>query len=144
MSMVGKVSPDSETAAVGFVVPADAEQLIMVRALTETIALVGDFGIDEATDIRLAVDEVVSALVLDAAPGSSIECGFTASESAMQVRVAGVTTTADGPDTNGFGWHIVSTLTEWASTSTADYDEALAGYPAVVEFRWARGGTDVE
>ncbi|NKY86210.1 ATP-binding protein [Nocardia veterana] len=141
--MVEKVSPDAGTTAVGFQVPALVEQLVMVRALTETVALVADFGIDEATDIRLAVDEVVSALVVDAAPDTVIDCSFTAGESTMDVRVAAVATTADGPDTGSFGWHIVTTLTEWVRTDTSDYDEAVGGYPTVVEFRWARGGTDV-
>ncbi len=141
--MVEKVSPDAGTTAVGFQVPAVAEQLIMIRALAETVALVADFGIDEATDIRLAVDEVVSALIVDAATTSVIDCTFTASDSTMDVRVAAVTTSADGPDTSGFGWHIVSTLTQWVRTSNSDYDESAGGYPTVVEFRWARGGTDV-
>ncbi len=144
MGMVEKVSPDAGTTAVGFQVPADAAQLMMVRALTETVALVADFGIDEATDIRLAVDEVVSALIVDAAAGSVIDCTFTASENTMDVRVAAVTTTAGGPDANSFGWHIVSTLTQWVKTESSDYDAAVGGHPTVVEFRWARGGTDVD
>ncbi|MEV5649645.1 anti-sigma factor [Nocardia sp. NPDC052254] len=141
--MVEKVSPEAGTTAVGFRVPAVAEQLIMLRALTETVALVADFGIDEATDIRLAVDEVVSALIVDAVTTSVIDCAFTAGDSTMDVRVAAVTTSADSPDTTGFGWHIVSTLTQWVHTSNSDYDESAGGYPTVVEFRWARGGTDV-
>ncbi|AHH16804.1 putative anti-sigma factor [Nocardia nova SH22a] len=141
--MAEKVSPEAGTTAIGFRVPAVADQLIMTRALTETVALVADFGIDEATDIRLAVDEVVSALIVDAVAGSEIDCTFTAGESTMDVRVAAVTTGADCPDTGGFGWHIVSTLTQWVHTSNSGYDESAGGWPTVVEFRWARGGTDV-
>ncbi|MEU6558763.1 ATP-binding protein [Nocardia nova] len=141
--MAEKVSPEAGTTAIGFRVPAVADQLIMTRALTETVALVADFGIDEATDIRLAVDEVVSALIVDAVAGTEIDCTFTAGESTMDVRVAAVTTGADCPDTSGFGWHIVSTLTQWVRTSNSGYDESAGGFPAVVEFRWARGGTDV-
>jgi serine/threonine-protein kinase RsbW len=57
------------TTTVGVRVPADLEQLLMLRALAETVSLIADFALDEVTDIRLALDEVATSLILDAVPG---------------------------------------------------------------------------
>ncbi|WP_280182316.1 anti-sigma factor [Nocardia cyriacigeorgica] len=125
-------------------VPAAMENLMMLRALTETVALVGDYAVDQAADIRLAVDEVVTALVLDAVGDSMIDCAFYPHRPGMDVRVSAVLTVADAPDENSFGWHVLTTLTDQVSVERDGYDEAVGGYPVVVEFRCATGSVDVD
>lgn len=68
--------PMTDTSVVGIRIPAELGQLTMLRALAETVALIGDFALDEVTDIRVAVDEVATALIVAAVPGSGIGCDF--------------------------------------------------------------------
>ncbi|WP_040793761.1 ATP-binding protein [Nocardia paucivorans] len=133
-------SSSAQTNTIGVRVPAVYEQLVMLRALAETVALIADFGLDEVADMRLALDEVATALLQDAAPDSELDCAFAYDESSMDVTVSAVTVSAAGPDEDSFGWHIVSTLTDRISTTIGSHDPAAGGYPTVVRFRWSRAG----
>ncbi|WP_280268210.1 anti-sigma factor [Nocardia wallacei] len=108
--------------------------------MTETIALLADFGIDEVTDIRLATEEVATALVRDAVPGSELDCSFRYDGAAMDVLVSAVTGSGARPDPDDIGWHIVSALTDTLEFFVGPYDYGLGGYPTVAEFHWTRGG----
>ncbi|MFC9434022.1 anti-sigma factor [Nocardia sp. NPDC057030] len=114
----------------------------MLRALAETVALIADFALDEVTDIRLALDEVATSLILDAVPGSSLECEFTYDTNQMFVHVASVAASESVVGQAGFGWHIVRTLTHSITATQAPFDGARSGYPTVVEFSWIRGAAD--
>ncbi|WP_406230895.1 ATP-binding protein [Nocardia sp. NBC_01009] len=123
-------------------VPALLDQLVMLRALAETVALIADFGLDEVTDIRLALDEIATELILDAVADTTIDCRFTYRESAMLVRVSSVAASNTVPGQGSFGWHIVRTLTDTVHAVQAPLDAATGGYPTVVDFHWVRGGSD--
>ena len=47
-------------------IPADLSQLFVLRSLAATLALREDFDLDQVEDVKLAVDEMCSALVLRA------------------------------------------------------------------------------
>ncbi|WP_336081980.1 anti-sigma factor [Nocardia sp. SSK8] len=123
---------------VGFQVPAELDQLTMAHAVAETILLVGGFALDEVTDLLLALDEVVTALVLASVPGTRIDCAFTGGDGVLGARAATVARTPDSIDEDAFGWHVVATLTDTLRTEYGHYDSARGGYPATVEFGWIR------
>ncbi|MET7767735.1 anti-sigma factor [Nocardia sp. NPDC005366] len=124
-------------------VPAQLEQLAMLRALVETVAFMADFAVDEVTDIRLALDEIATGLILDAVPDSTLDCCFTYRDSAaMHVRVHSVSASRTPPSQDSFGWHIVRTLTRSVNAVQAEFSADRGGYPVVVDFEWSRGGTD--
>lgn len=130
----------SATAAttIGVRVPARPEQLTMLRALAETVGHIADFAIDEVADIRLALDEVATALVLDAVPDSDLDCELDYGRDRMTVRVRGLTLSKDAVAQTGFGWHIVRTLTESVEAVQEPYDIAAGGYHTAVDFDWSR------
>ena len=130
------------TTTIGVRVPAELDQLTMLRALAETVALIADFAIDEVVDIRLALDEVATSLILDAVPGSTLDCEFTYNETEMFVRVASAAVSETVVGQAGFGWHIVRTLTQSIAAVQEPFDSVVSGYPTVVDFAWARGGAD--
>ncbi|WP_433655322.1 anti-sigma factor [Nocardia sp. CA-128927] len=132
----------TETTTIGVRIPAQLEQLTMLRALAETVALIADFALDEVTDIRLALDEVATSLILDAVPGSGLECEFTYDTNQMFVHVASVATSESVVGQAGFGWHIVRTLTHSIAAAQAPFDGVVSGYPTVVDFSWIRGASD--
>ncbi|WP_067542677.1 ATP-binding protein [Nocardia crassostreae] len=132
----------TDTSAIGIRIPADVEQLTMLRALAETVALVADFALDEVTDVRVALDEVATALIVSAVPGSCVDCDFGFDEYRMRVRVAAVVIDNEAMDKAGFGWHVLQTLTESLTAQTGSFDPISGGYPTVVEFSRTRGESD--
>ncbi|NEW39772.1 ATP-binding protein [Nocardia cyriacigeorgica] len=130
------------TTTVGVRVPADLEQLLMLRALAETVSLIADFALDEVTDIRLALDEVATSLILDAVPGSELTCEFSYGDNRMTVAVISVAATESLGERHSFGWHIVRTLTESIVTEQQPFDDVAGGYPTTARFTWVRGGSD--
>ncbi|WP_330230794.1 ATP-binding protein [Nocardia sp. NBC_00508] len=132
----------TETTTIGVRVPAQLEQLTMLRALSETVALIADFALDEVTDIRLALDEVATSLILDAVPGSMVDCEFTYDADKMFVHVSAVAVSESVIGQAGFGWHIVRTLTDSIAAAQGSYDGMLGGYPTVIDFSWVRGAAD--
>jgi serine/threonine-protein kinase RsbW len=123
-----------ETTTVGFRAPARVDQLPMVRSLGETVLLHADFTLEEVADIRLALNEVATALILDAVPGSTIGCTFSYSADRVVVRVSStaVSKAEAGPDQ--LSWYVVATLTESLSASQTAFDADIGGYPTEVEF----------
>ncbi|AVH25575.1 ATP-binding protein [Nocardia cyriacigeorgica] len=138
---VSRITADPTT-TVGVRVPAELDQLLMLRALTETVSLIADFALDEVTDIRLALDEVATSLILDAVPGSELTCDFNYGDNRMTVAVTSVAATESVGERHSFGWHIVRTLTESISTEQRPFDQNAGGYPTTARFTWVRGGSD--
>ncbi|AFU04494.1 anti-sigma factor [Nocardia brasiliensis] len=132
----------TETTTVAVTVPATPEQLTMLRALAETVLLIADFGLDEVTDIRLALDEIATVLLQDAVPESTISCAFTYREGVLKAVIQAVGRSETEVGAGSFGWHIVQTLTDSVTATRAPFDAAVDGYPTVVEFVWARGELD--
>ncbi|MFJ1460521.1 anti-sigma factor [Nocardia wallacei] len=134
--------PVTPTRTIGVRIPADFEDLALLRAVTETVALFADFAMDQVVDIRLAVEEVATALVQDSVRDTELDCAFEYDRAGMRVRVAAVTNSDKGPDEGGMGWHIVSTLTDSLTTSVDPYDSALGGHRAIIEFCCTAAVTD--
>ncbi|MFF0490302.1 ATP-binding protein [Nocardia sp. NPDC004068] len=132
----------AQTSSVGIRVPAHLGQLTMLRALAETVALIADFALDEVTDIRVALDEIATALIAEAVPGSAVDCDFAYDDGRMTVRVAGVASVSDALDENSFGWHVLQTITDTISSETEPFDAVRNGFPILVEFSRARGEAD--
>ncbi|MBB5915191.1 serine/threonine-protein kinase RsbW [Nocardia transvalensis] len=143
MSVSDRTSrPEVGTRTIAVQVRAEYEELAMLRAVAETVALFADFGIDRVVDIRLAVEEVATAIVQDGVADSELDCAFGYGDGSMRVRIAGVTASDTGPDRASLGWHIVATLTDSLSTSVGPFDSALGGHRTIVEFEWGTAATD--
>ncbi|GAB2661159.1 anti-sigma factor [Nocardia goodfellowii] len=122
--------------------PAQFEQLTMLRALAETVSLIADFALDEVTDIRLALDEVATSLIMEAVPESTLDCEFTYDDRQMFVHVASISSSEAVVGQAGFGWHIVRTLTASIAAVQEPFDATVGGFPTTVDFSWVRGVAD--
>ena len=98
---------------------ADADQLPVVRAVAETLAVLGDFTLDDIADIKLAVDEVCSQLIAGAVPSAELTCSFVVGESGMQITTTSVVHEGRVPKSDSFGWHVLQTLTDSISLSAS-------------------------
>ncbi|MCX4095258.1 ATP-binding protein [Nocardia sp. alder85J] len=146
---------DAQTAAEGFEVsmpaylgefrsrvPAVVGQLSMLRAVAETVLLTADFTLDVVTDVRVALDEVATALILAADSGRQIECEIRYDAHGVDVRVSLVARTETALEDDSFGRHIVAALTDRLETSCGPFDPDLGGYPVVVRFARQRDVDD--
>lgn len=94
---------------------ADLRNLPILRSLAASIASQVEFDVDAIADLRLAVDEACSTLIDAARAGSPVVCRFSVEESVVLRFDGAVMSTHTEPvNTNGFGWHVLSTLTSSA------------------------------
>ncbi|MGW4532383.1 anti-sigma factor [Nocardia sp. NPDC004340] len=119
---------------VGVRVRADAGHLEMLRAIAETVMLTADFTIDVAIDMRVALDQVATAMILAAVPSAGLDCEFRYDEQRVRIRVTSVIGTGGGLIEHSFGWHFVESLTDSITVDTDEFDVVQRGYPVVVEF----------
>lgn len=101
--------------------PAEPDQLSLLRTITGAIAMRADFDLDAIADLKIAVDEACSMLIMLAAKASVLQCTFGTDEHAITV-TAQVAADDDRPvDETAFGWHVLSTLTDsvgWTKTDS--------------------------
>lgn len=106
------------TAAVSVEVrlPADLSQLFVLRSLAATLAFREDFDLDEVEDVKLAVDEMCSALVIRARVGELLTCRFEAAPQAVGVLASVGSDHSDPIRENTFGWRVLAALTNDLTT----------------------------
>lgn len=121
-------------------VRADAGQLSVTRAVVAALAAQQDFDLDSIADIRLAIDESCSRLIMRATKDARMVCTFRTSDDVLHVSVT--TTTEDGADLDpgGFGWHVLNALTD--SVSTTQHSDAHGVVSTTIEFSKSKHGWD--
>lgn len=137
MTGVGKIEEleRNSGAPVELRVVADAEQLPVVRAVAETLAVLGDFTLDDIADIKLVVDEVCSELIAGALPGAELTCAFTVSESGIRISSSSVLVPDQVPKSDSFGWHVLQTLTDSIAMSEQSTQSGMSVSVDVVKRR---------
>ena len=105
---------------VSVVVPNDLDRLPVLRSIATAVAVSADFDIDTVADFRMAVDEMVSAIVGHARPDGAVTVEFLADGNSVTVR--GVAAAADPApvDEDSFGWRVLSALVDTASVSVGE------------------------
>jgi serine/threonine-protein kinase RsbW len=100
------------SSAVELQVPAEVDQLAVVRTVAEAVTARADFDLDAVADIKLAVDEASACLIGRATLGARLDCRYHLLPDALEVIVSTTTCTSDVPNRHGFGWHVLTTLTD--------------------------------
>jgi serine/threonine-protein kinase RsbW len=121
-------------------IAADAAQLPALRAVASYVGWRQDYDLDAIADLKMAVDEACSMLVLKATKGSILSCRFQPAESEIRVVATALSDTDDWPDTGSFGWHVLSTLTDSLDTSVAPGSADPGGFTLRIELA-KRNGT---
>ncbi|MFC4604343.1 ATP-binding protein [Rhodococcus kronopolitis] len=121
-------------------VAAELTQLPVLRAMAETITLLNEFNLDEISDVKLAVDQICSELIGDAVDGAELVCRFQLGGKVLWVAISTSTRTAEAPDRQGFGWHVLRTLTDSIAVDREPLDTSTAGYRTTVELTKVKGG----
>ena len=137
-----KVQAQDTEPAVEVRVRADPRQLAILRGIAATMATQCNFDLDEIADVRLAVDEASSLLIVRAQPDSTLQCSFLVAPGSLWVAVAAHTTGADTGSRRGFGWHVLNTLTDSIEMTQVPDPDAPAGFVTTIEFTKSALGGD--
>lgn len=123
-------------------VRADATQLSIIRAVAAAIAGQEDFDLDAIADVRLAIDEACSHLILRAVDGASLVCRFRPSATDLNVSISAPTSPGEAPSQRSFGWHVLNALTD-SIELTRDVDpDNPSGEITVLTFTKNKQGSD--
>ncbi|RZQ60234.1 ATP-binding protein [Amycolatopsis suaedae] len=98
--------------------PAEPERLSLLRLLTEQIATEADFDLDSVADLKIAVDEAVSSLIVAAVAGGDVTCQFTLTAEELRIHVTAPVSMERAPREAGFGWHVMQTVADHVSLRT--------------------------
>lgn len=139
MLVDGSETVSQQTGTVGVSVAARAAMLPMLRAVVETVLLTADFTIDVVTDVRVAIDEVATALIVAAGSDAQIDCDLRYDPQQLEVRMTAVTLTRNVLQEDELSRHLLDSLTDSMNIEPGEVDEGLRGYRTVVHFSRRRG-----
>lgn len=105
--------------------PAETENIAIARTTAAAMAARCDLTIDQVEDVRLAVDEAVSQLIL-VAPGSQITCEFTARTGELGLLAWSNAAVNLRFDTDSFGWTVMRALVDTLEDASTPDGPALA------------------
>ncbi|NLU85158.1 ATP-binding protein [Rhodococcus sp. HNM0569] len=134
------IQPDQEQAhpVVELRIRATPDQLPVLRALAAAIAVHEDFDLDSIADIKLAMDEICTYLIVRAAPDAVLVCRLQYLDSCLRVEVSTVTETPDDANQRSFGWHVLQSLTDWVDLQQSP-DPDSGGYLTTMAFTRTNG-----
>jgi serine/threonine-protein kinase RsbW len=90
--------------------PAEGAYLSVLRTATAGLAARLDFTLDEIEDLRIAVDEACAMLLVQAIPGTNLECAFDLDIEEMTITVSVVAAQPRMPAKDTFAWTVLSAL----------------------------------
>jgi serine/threonine-protein kinase RsbW len=96
-------------------IPADREQVVLVRSVAGHIAARLGLSMAELADLRLAVDEACGLFLLSpgfGGAGEMIECRFEESPASLSVTVSAPAGPLVQPDVDDIGWLMLSALVD--------------------------------
>jgi serine/threonine-protein kinase RsbW len=103
-------------------IPADTANVSLARTVAAAMSARADLPIDQLEDVRLAVDEAVSQVMLDAPPGSDVTCAFRVSGSVLDITIAAASSSGQVPAQDTFSWTVLRALVD---TVTAEVDDGV-------------------
>lgn len=100
-------------------IPADSAYIAVPRSVVGNLAARNDFTLDAIDDLRIAIDEACALLLPEAADGV-LECVFEIDPPQLTARTSALVRTGWMPDTDSFGWTVLTALVESAAAETID------------------------
>lgn len=100
--------------------PAEASHVSLARSVAATMAARADLPLDQLEDLRLAVDEAASQLIIDAPEGADITLTFRLTDEGLAITVAAPSRSGHVPSTGTFSWVVLSALVAQADAAVAD------------------------
>ncbi len=111
------MSSRGRAAEVRLSIPANSAYVAVPRSVVGNLAARNDFTLDAIDDLRIAVDEACALLLPEAADGV-LDCVFEIDPPQLTVRASAVVPNGWTPDTDSFGWTVLTALVESATAET--------------------------
>ncbi len=113
MTLTGQPVPgfparESHHPPVVLVVPADPAYLAVLRTACAGLAARLDLDLDEIEDLRIAVDEASTMLMLGAREGDRLRAEFHLTDDELEVEVSGPSTVL--PERSSIAWAVLEAL----------------------------------
>ena len=106
--------------------PARTQNVRVARTVAAAMAAQAELPIDQLEDVRLAVDEAVSQLVLASDTSEAITCTFTVLDDGLAITVRGRTRDGQVPSTHTFSWTVLTALVDSVDADSDDHVVGLA------------------
>jgi serine/threonine-protein kinase RsbW len=97
-------------------VPAELENLAVLRTVVAAIGTHEDLDFDAVADLRLAVDEACTRLIRSAVPGSTLVLVVHPRPHEVVIEASTTCRTPDILTPGSFSWHVLSSLTDEVRT----------------------------
>ena len=91
---------------------ADTRNVGLARTVAAAMSARADLPLDQLEDVRLAVDEAVAQLIVDAPKTAQITCVFTIVDAELDITVTPPTVTGATPATDTFSWTVLTALVD--------------------------------
>ena len=91
---------------------AETRNVSLARTVAAAMSARVDLPLDQLEDVRLAVDEAVTQVILDAPPGSEVSCRFTIVGEDLDVRVSAPSVSGAPPSRDTFSWTVLTALVD--------------------------------
>ena len=100
--------------------PSDTANVALARTLAASMSARADLPIDQLEDVRLAVDEAVSQVILDAPAGSDITCTFHVHGTDLDITISAPSASRTIPAQDTFSWTVLCALVETVTADVTD------------------------
>lgn len=118
------------------------EHLPIIRSLAASIAMRADFDLDAIADFKLAVDEACSMVITRAVHTTTLVCTFSLSKEEIRFTTEARSTSNVQPDSDSFGWRVLTTLTDYVAARITESNAADNGTGYLVHIELAKRRTD--
>jgi serine/threonine-protein kinase RsbW len=104
----------------------DTRNVALARTVAATMSARADLPVDQLEDVRLAVDEAVAQLIVDAPADGTITCTFLVVAGGLEISISAPSVSGRPPATDTFGWTVLSALVERVTAAVSDGAVTLA------------------
>lgn len=92
--------------------PARHDQLPILRLLTESVAMRNGCTLEQSSDLKLAVDQIVTLLISVTTERSHLRCEFLPVGDELQTRLTAITTANWEPEVGSLEWRMLAALAD--------------------------------
>ncbi|MGU3294865.1 anti-sigma factor [Williamsia sp. M5A3_1d] len=102
------------------IVGASSDNLPVIRSLVENVLLTADLPMSDVSDVTLGVDEISTQIILRSRATDPVGCSLQVGPDVVVVEVYGVLRSGSTLSTDGFGWHVVRTVSDSVTIDLSD------------------------
>ncbi|MGC4935154.1 anti-sigma factor [Gordonia sp. DT30] len=110
-------------APVELAVVAESDRLSIVRSVIERALFLDDWTVDDVADVKIAVDEISSQIISATVSDGRLQVSLRIGPTGALARVSGTVVRGFDIDTDGFGWRVVTTVTDAQAIDYTDHPD---------------------